>query len=196
MGDSTMATMIEELYSKTVKDKMMKEFGYKSVMQIPRIEKITLNMGLGEASSDKKILAAALEELTKISGQKPVATKAKKSIAGFKIRDGYPVGAKVTMRNARMFEFWDRLLAVTIPRIRDFRGLSEKSFDGRGNYTFGVKEQSIFPEIEFDQVDTVRGMDITINTTAKTNEEARALLRYLGFPFRGKKVNKEDSANG
>jgi len=191
-----MATMIEDLYNKTVKDQMMKEFGYKSVMEIPRIEKITLNMGLGEASADKKILAAALEELTKISGQKPVATKAKKSIAGFKIRDGYPIGAKVTMRNARMFDFWDRLVGVAIPRIRDFRGLSDKSFDGRGNYTFGVKEQSIFPEIEFDQVDTVRGMDITINTSAKTNEEARALMRYLGFPFRTRKVNKEGSANG
>ena len=179
--------MIETLYKTEVKDKLMKEFGYKSVMQLPRIEKITLNMGLGEAAADKKIIAAALEELTKISGQKPVATKAKKSIAGFKIRDGWPIGAKVTMRNARMHEFWDRLMSVAIPRIRDFRGLSEKSFDGRGNYTFGVKEQTIFPEIEFDQVDTVRGMDITINTSAKTDAEARALLRHLGFPFKGKK---------
>lgn len=186
MGDSKMATMIEQLYISEVKDKMMKEFGYKSVMQIPRIEKITLNMGLGEASTDKKVMAAALEELMKISGQKPVATKSKKSIAGFKIRDNWPIGAKVTMRNAKMFEFWDRLVSVAIPRIRDFRGLSEKSFDGRGNYSFGVREQAIFPEIEFDQVEAVRGMDVTINTSAKTNEEARALLRYLGFPFRGK----------
>jgi large subunit ribosomal protein L5 len=186
MGDSKMATMVEELYKKDVKDKLMKEFGYKSVMQVPRIQKITLNMGLGEASTDKKVMAAALEELTKISGQKPVATKSKKSIAGFKIRDGWPIGAKVTMRNTKMFEFWDRLVSVSIPRIRDFRGLSEKSFDGRGNYTFGVKEQAIFPEIEFDQVDAVRGMDITINTSANTDEEARALLRHLGFPFKGK----------
>ena len=193
MGDTKMTTMIEKLYSADVKEKMIKEFGYKSVMQIPRIKKITINMGLGEASSDKKVLAAALEELMKISGQKAVATLAKKSIAGFKIRDGYPVGAKVTLRNARMFEFWDRLVSIAIPRIRDFRGLSEKSFDGRGNYTFGVKEQSIFPEIEFDQIEAVRGMDITRNTTAKTNEEARALFRHLGFPFRGK---KGDVTNG
>jgi large subunit ribosomal protein L5 len=193
MGDIKMTTMIETLYSTDVKEKMRKEFGYKSVMEIPRINKITINMGLGEASSDKKVLAAALDELMKISGQKAVATLAKKSIAGFKIRDGYPVGAKVTLRNRRMFEFWDRMISIAIPRIRDFRGLSEKSFDGRGNYTFGVKEQSIFPEIEFDQVEAVRGMDITINTTAKTNEEARALFRYLGFPFRGK---KGDATNG
>ena len=181
-----MTTMVENLYNTEVKDKLMKEFGYKSVMEIPKIEKITLNMGLGEASSDKKVLAAALEELAKISGQKPVATKARKSIAGFKIRDGWPIGAKVTMRNDKMKEFWDRLVSIAIPRIRDFRGLSEKSFDGRGNYTFGVREQTIFPEIEFDQVEAVRGMDITINTSAKTDAEARALLRYLGFPFRGK----------
>jgi large subunit ribosomal protein L5 len=185
-----MATMVKDLYTNTVKDKLMKEFGYKSVMQIPRIEKITLNMGLGEASADKKVLAAALEELTKISGQKPVSTKARKSIAGFKIRDGWPIGAKVTLRNARMFEFWDRLVSIAIPRIRDFRGLSDKSFDGRGNYSFGVKEQSIFPEIEFDQVEAVRGMDITITTSAKTDEEARALLKHLGFPF---KVRKGDA---
>jgi large subunit ribosomal protein L5 len=193
MGDTKMATMIETLYSKTVKEQMMKEFGYKSVMQIPRIKKITINMGLGEQGADKKQLESALQELMKIAGQKAVPTLAKKSIAGFKIRDGYPVGAKVTLRNKRMFEFWDRLLSVAIPRIRDFRGLSEKSFDGRGNYTLGVKEQSIFPEIEFDAIDTVRGMDITITTSAKTNEEARALFRYLGFPFRGK---KGDATNG
>jgi large subunit ribosomal protein L5 len=182
--------MVKDLYANTVKDKMMKEFGYKSVMQIPRVQKITLNMGLGEASADKKVLAAALEELTKISGQKPVSTKARKSIAGFKIRDGWPIGAKVTLRNARMYEFWDRLVSIAIPRIRDFRGLSDKSFDGRGNYSFGVREQSIFPEIEFDQVEAVRGMDITITTSAKTDEEARALLKHLGFPF---KVRKGDS---
>lgn len=182
-----MATMVQDLYTNVVKDKMMKEFGYKSVMQVPRIEKITLNMGLGQASADKKVLTAALAELTKISGQKPVATKARNSIAGFKIREGWPIGAKVTLRNARMFEFWDRLVSIAIPRIRDFRGLSDKSFDGRGNYSFGVSEQAIFPEIEFDQIEAVRGMDITITTSAKTDEEARALLRHLGFPFRVKK---------
>jgi large subunit ribosomal protein L5 len=161
-------------------------------MEVPRIQKITLNMGLGEASADKKVITAALEELAKISGQKAVATKARKSIAGFKIRDGWPIGAKVTLRNARMYEFWDRLLSIAIPRIRDFRGLSDTSFDGRGNYSFGITEQSIFPEIEFDQVEAVRGMDITITTSAKTDEEARALMKHLGFPFRVRKGDAKD----
>lgn len=153
-------------------------------MQVPRITKITLNMGVGEAVADKKIMENAVDDLQKIAGQKPVVTKAKKSVASFKIRDGYPVGCKVTLRRERMYEFLDRLVTVAMPRIRDFRGVSAKSFDGRGNYNIGVKEQIIFPEIEYDKIDALRGMNITITTTAKTDEEARALLSAFSFPFR------------
>jgi large subunit ribosomal protein L5 len=162
----------------------MKQFGYKTAMQVPRISKITLNMGVGEAVSDKKIMDNAVADMQKISGQKPVVTKSRKSIAVFKIRRGYPIGCMVTLRDKRMYEFLDRLVSVAIPRIRDFRGLSAKSFDGRGNYNIGVKEQIIFPEIEYDKIDALRGLNITITTTAKTDEEARALLAAFNFPFK------------
>ncbi|MFH2133908.1 MAG: 50S ribosomal protein L5 [Pseudomonadota bacterium] len=175
---------LNEFYKETVAPQLMKQFGYKSVMEVPRIEKITLNMGVGEAVADKKVMDHAVSDMTKIAGQKPVVTKSKKSIAGFKIRENYPVGCKVTLRRERMFEFLDRLVTVAIPRIRDFRGISGKSFDGRGNYNMGVKEQIIFPEIEYDKIDTLRGMNITITTTAKTDEEARALLMAFKFPLK------------
>ncbi len=175
---------LQDFYKDTVMDELQKEFNYDSVMQVPRITKITLNMGLGEAVGDKKVLEHAVEDLTAISGQKPVVTVARKSIAGFKIRDGYPIGAKVTLRGERMWEFLERLISIAIPRIRDFRGLNPKSFDGRGNYSMGVKEQIIFPEIDYDKVDKVRGLDITITTTAATNEEGRALLRGFNFPLK------------
>ncbi len=171
-------------YKEKILPQMMEEFSYNSVMQAPRIEKITLNMGLGEAVGDKKVLEAAVGDMIKISGQKPVVTLARKSIAGFKIRDGYPIGCKVTLRRARMYEFLDRLVAISIPRIRDFRGISPKSFDGRGNYSLGVREQIIFPEIDYDKIDAVRGMDITITTSAKTDAEALSLLKKFNFPFR------------
>ncbi len=171
-------------YQETVLPQLMEEFGYKSVMQAPRIQKITLNMGLGEAVGDKKVLENALGDMTAICGQKPVVTLARKSIAGFKIRDGYPIGCMVTLRRARMYEFLDRLVSVSIPRIRDFRGISQRSFDGRGNYSMGVKEQIIFPEIDYDKVDSIRGMDITITTSAGTDAEALALLKKFSFPFR------------
>ncbi|MBU0688952.1 MAG: 50S ribosomal protein L5 [Gammaproteobacteria bacterium] len=173
-----------QFYKETVAPQLMKQFGYKSVMEVPRIEKITLNMGVGEAVADKKVMDHAVSDMTKIAGQKPVVTKSKKSIAGFKIRENYPVGCKVTLRRERMFEFLDRLVTVAIPRIRDFRGISGKSFDGRGNYNMGVKEQIIFPEIEYDKIDALRGMNITITTTAKTDEEARALLMAFKFPLK------------
>lgn len=176
---------LKEFYKETVVPEMMKNFGYKTVMEVPRIVKITLNMGVGEAVADKKIMEHALEDLKKISGQKPVVTVAKKSIAGFKIRDGYPIGCKVTLRRDRMFEFLDRLISVSLPRVRDFRGLSAKSFDGRGNYNMGVREQIIFPEIEYDKIDALRGLNITITTTAKTDDEAKALLSLFKFPFKG-----------
>ena len=163
---------------------LMKQFGYKTAMQVPRISKITLNMGVGEAVSDKKIMDNAVADMQKIAGQKPVVTKSRKSIAVFKIRRGYPVGCMVTLRDKRMYEFLDRLVSIAIPRIRDFRGLSAKSFDGRGNYNIGVKEQIIFPEIEYDKIDALRGLNITITTTAKTDEEARALLAAFNFPFK------------
>ena len=175
---------LREQYRDTIVPAMMEEHGYDSVMEVPRIEKITLNMGLGEAVGDKKVLESAVEDMTAIGGQKPVVTVARKSIAGFKIRDGYPIGAKVTLRRSRMYEFLDRLVAVSLPRVRDFRGISPKSFDGRGNYSLGVKEQIIFPEIDYDKIDAVRGMDITITTSAKTDEEARSLLKKFNFPFR------------
>jgi large subunit ribosomal protein L5 len=175
---------LESVYKETVLPALMQQFGYKSVMQAPRITKITLNMGVGGAVADKKVLQAAVSDMEKISGQKPVVTLARKSIAGFKIRDDMPIGCKVTLRSDRMYEFLDRLISISIPRIRDFRGLSPKSFDGRGNYSMGVKEQIIFPEIDYDKIDALRGMDITITTTAKTNEEGLALLKLFNFPFK------------
>lgn len=174
----------QEFYRETVVPKLVEQFAYKSVMEVPRIEKITLNMGVGEAVADKKVMDHAVADMQKIGGQKPVVTKSKKSIAGFKIRDNYPVGCMVTLRRAQMFEFLDRLVTVAIPRIRDFRGLNGKSFDGRGNYNMGIKEQIIFPEIEYDKIDALRGMNITITTTAKTDDEARALLAAFNFPFK------------
>lgn len=176
---------LSEHYKDTVVKQLMEQFNYGSVMEVPRITKITLNMGLGEAVGDKKVVQNAISDMEKIAGQKPVATLSRKSIAGFKIRDGWPIGCKVTLRRARMYEFLDRLITVAIPRIRDFRGLSGKSFDGRGNYSMGVQEQIIFPEIDYDKIDALRGMDITITTTAKTNEEGRALLAAFNFPFKG-----------
>lgn len=173
-----------DYYKDKVAPELMKKFGYKSIMQVPRIEKITLNMGVGEAVADKKVMEHAVGDMQKIAGQKPVVTKSKKSIAGFKIRENYPVGCKVTLRKAQMYEFMDRLVTVAIPRIRDFRGISGKSFDGRGNYNMGVKEQIIFPEVEYDKIDALRGMNITITTTAKTDEEARALLAAFKFPLK------------
>ncbi len=175
---------LETVYKEKILPELVKEFSYKSVMQAPRIVKITLNMGVGEAVADKKTLQSAVSDMEKISGQKPVITLARKSIAGFKIRDDMPIGCKVTLRSQRMYEFLDRLINISIPRIRDFRGLSPKSFDGRGNYSMGVKEQIIFPEIDYDKIDALRGMDITITTTAKTNEEGLALLKHFNFPFK------------
>ncbi|MBC9073392.1 50S ribosomal protein L5 [Thauera sp. CAU 1555] len=175
---------LQQFYKEAVVPELLKQFGYKSVMEVPRITKITLNMGVGEAVGDKKILENAIGDMTKIAGQKPVATKARKSIAGFKIRDGYPIGCMVTLRGPRMFEFLDRLVTVAMPRIRDFRGIASKGFDGRGNYNLGVKEQIIFPEIEYDKIDALRGMNISITTTAKTDQEARALLAAFKFPFK------------
>ena len=176
---------LKDFYKDSVVKAMTEQFGYTSVMQVPRIEKITLNMGVGEAVADKKVMEHAVGDMEKIAGQKAIVTKAKKSVAAFKIRDDYPVGCKVTLRRERMYEFLDRLVTVAIPRTRDFRGLSAKSFDGRGNYNMGVKEQIIFPEIEYDKIDAIRGMNITITTTAKTDEEAKALLAAFSFPFRG-----------
>ncbi|MCE7795790.1 50S ribosomal protein L5 [Sphingobium sufflavum] len=173
----------KSLYNDTIIAALTEKFGYKNVMQIPRIEKITLNMGVGEATQDKKKVTQAAEEMELIAGQKPVITKAKKSIAQFKLREGMPIGAKVTLRRERMYEFLDRLVTIAMPRIRDFRGLNANSFDGRGNYAFGIKEQIIFPEINYDRIDKVRGMDIIVTTTAQTDDEARELLRLFGFPF-------------
>ena len=176
---------LREFYKDTVVPELVKQFGYKSVMEVPRIEKITLNMGVGEAVAYKKVMEHAVSDLEKIAGQKPVVTVARKSIAGFKIRDNYPVGCKVTLRRDQMFEFLDRLITIALPRVRDFRGVSGKSFDGRGNYNMGVREQIIFPEIEYDKIDALRGLNITITTTAKTDEEAKALLSLFKFPFKG-----------
>jgi len=175
---------LAEVYRSEVIPGLVKEFNYKSVMEVPRITKIVLNMGVGEAVADKKVLDHAVGDMTLIAGQKPIVTKAKKSIAGFKIRDGYPIGCKVTLRGPRMYEFLDRLISVAIPRIRDFRGISAKSFDGRGNFNMGVREQIIFPEVEYDKIDVLRGLNVTITTTAKTDEEARSLLSAFRFPFR------------
>ncbi len=175
---------LKEHSQDTVRNELMARFGYGNVMQVPRLTKITLNMGLGEAVGDKKIIEHAMDDMSRISGQKPVVTTARKSIAGFNIREGWPIGCKVTLRSTRMFEFLDRLINVAIPRIRDFRGLSPRAFDGRGNYNIGVREQIIFPEVDYDRIDALRGMDIAINTTASTDDEARALLASFHFPFR------------
>ena len=171
-------------YNDELKAKLKEELGIKNVMEIPRITKITLNMGVGAAATDKKLLDGAVADMQLIAGQKPVVTLARKSIAGFKIRDGWPIGCKVTLRGDQMYEFLDRLISIAIPRIRDFRGFSSKSFDGRGNYSMGLKEQIMFPEIDFDKIDQIRGMDITITTTARTDDEGRALMRAFGFPFK------------
>ena len=178
-----MATL-QEFYKNNVIKILTEQFGYKSCMQVPKITKITLNIGLGEAVADKKIVGNAVEDITKISGQKPIVTKARKSVANFKVREGWPIGCKVTLRRERMYEFLERLISIAIPRIRDFRGLNAKSFDGRGNYSIGIKEQIIFPEIDFDKIDSLRGMDITISTSARTNEEARALLTSFKLPIK------------
>lgn len=175
---------LHTVYKEQIVPELLKRFEYGSVMQVPRIEKITLNMGVGEAVADKKILQNAVEDMQKISGQKPVITHARKSIAGFKIREGMPIGCKVTLRRERMYEFFDRLISIAIPRIRDFRGLNPRAFDGRGSYSMGVREQIIFPEIDYDKIDALRGMDITITTSAQTDEEAKALLEQFKFPFR------------
>jgi large subunit ribosomal protein L5 len=175
---------LKDFYSDTVTGKLKEQFGYKNVMEIPRLTKITLNMGVGEAVADRKVMEHAVADMTKIAGQKPIVIKARKSVAGFKVREGWPVGCKVTLRREQMYEFLDRLINVAIPRVRDFRGMNPKSFDGRGNYNMGVKEQIIFPEIDYDKIDTLRGMDITFTTTARTDEEGRALLAAFSFPFR------------
>jgi large subunit ribosomal protein L5 len=180
----TQPARLQTLYRETVVPALMKQFGYKTVMQVPRISKITLNMGVGEAVADKKILENASGDMVKIAGQKPVITKSRKSIAHFKIREGYPIGCMVTLRSHRMYEFLDRLVTIALPRVRDFRGVSGRAFDGRGGYSMGVKEQIIFPEIEYDKVDALRGMNICITTTAKTDAEAKALLAAFRFPFR------------
>ena len=176
---------LEQVYQEQIRPELMEKFQFSSAMQVPRITKITLNMGVGEAIADKKVMEFAVKDMTAIAGQKPIVTKARKSVAGFKVREEWPIGCKVTLRRERMYEFLDRLINISIPRIRDFRGLSAKAFDGRGNYSMGVKEQIIFPEIDYDKVDTLRGMNITITTTARTDEEARALLEGFKFPFRG-----------
>ena len=175
---------LQELYKNEVVTKLQEEFGYKNIMEVPKVTKITLNMGVGEALGDKKLLDSAVADMESIAGQKVVVTKARKSVAGFKVREGWPIGCKVTLRRDRMWEFLDRLVDISLPRVRDFRGINPKSFDGRGNYSMGVKEQIIFPEIDYDKVDKIRGMDITITTTANTNDEGRALLKALQFPFR------------
>lgn len=177
-------TYLFEKYKTHAVPKLQSQFGYKNVMQVPRLLKVTINMGVGEAVGNKKILEAAVADMSKIAGQKPVVTLARKSIAAFKIRDGYPIGCKVTLRRERMYEFVERLVNVALPRVRDFRGVSGRSFDGRGSYNFGIREQIIFPEIDFDQVDALRGMDVAVTTSARTDKEARALLETLGFPFR------------
>lgn len=175
---------LQNIYKEKVVAELTEKFGYKSVMEVPRITKITLNMGVGEAVADKKVIEHAVSDMTKIAGQKPVVTKARKAIAGFKIREDYPIGCMVTLRGVQMYEFLDRLVTVAFPRVRDFRGVNGKSFDGRGNYNIGVKEQIIFPEIEYDKIDALRGLNISVTTTAKTDEEAKALLAAFKFPFR------------
>ena len=186
---STAIPRLQEAYRKEIMPKLKKNFGYTSVMQVPHIEKIVINMGVGEAALDKKILTNAMGDLEKIAGQKVVQTLARKSIAGFKIREGWPIGCKVTLRRAKMYEFLDRLITIALPRVRDFRGMSTRSFDGYGNYSLGIKEQIVFPEIEYDKIDAIRGMDIAITTSAATNKEAFALLQAFKFPFREKEVS-------
>lgn len=181
-----MMTRLQEKYENEVKQAMMDKFGYKNVMEVPKLEKIVINMGVGEAKDNSKVLESAVADLTLITGQKPILTRAKKSVANFKIRENMPLGCKVTLRKAKMYEFCDKLVSIALPRVRDFRGVSDKSFDGRGNYSLGIKEQLIFPEIEYDKIDKVRGMDIIFVTTANTDEEARELLRFLGMPFANK----------
>lgn len=176
---------LRDFYKDTVVSQLKDQFGYKSVMEVPKLEKITLNMGVGEAIGDKKVIQYAVDDMTKISGQKPIVNNARLSVAGFKVREGWPIGCKVTLRSSRMYEFLDRLVSIAIPRIRDFRGLNPKSFDGRGNYSMGVQEQIIFPEIEYDKIDVLRGMDITFTTSAKTDEEGRALLAAFNLPLKG-----------
>jgi large subunit ribosomal protein L5 len=182
--ESKFRPRLRDMYQQKVVPALMKEFGYKNLMQVPKLERVVLNVGMGEAIQNVKLLESAVTELATITGQKPVVTKAKKAIAGFKLRQGLPIGAKVTLRSRRMYEFVDRLVSLALPRIRDFRGVSPKAFDGRGNYTLGLKEQLIFPEIKYDEVASIHGMDITIVTTAKTNDEGKALLKHLGMPFR------------
>ncbi|MEQ8393654.1 50S ribosomal protein L5 [Thalassobaculum sp.] len=174
---------LQAVYNEAIRPELMAQFGYKNLLEVPRLEKIVINMGVGEAASDSKKINIAVDEITRIAGQKPVVTRAKKSIAGFKLREGMPIGVKVTLRRDRMFEFLDRLVNIALPRVRDFRGLNPKSFDGRGNFSMGVKEQIVFPEIDYDKVDSVRGMDIIVVTTAKTDDEARELLKRFQFPF-------------
>ena len=181
---------LKQYYNEVVVPQLMNQFSYQSTMQVPKITKITLNMGVGESVADKKVMNFALDDMARISGQKPVATLARKSIAGFKIREGWPIGCKVTLRRQRMYEFLDRLVSVTLPRVRDFRGLSAKSFDGTGNYSFGLNEQIVFPEIDFDKIDTIRGLDISISTTAKTDAEAKALLEAFNFPLKDRDRTK------
>ncbi|MEP3051404.1 MAG: 50S ribosomal protein L5 [Erythrobacter sp.] len=185
---------LKAAYKDEIVKAMTEKFGYKNALEVPKLEKITLNMGVGEASQDKKKVQIAADEMTLIAGQKPVITRAKKSIAQFKLREGMPIGCKVTLRRDRMFEFLDRLVTIAMPRIRDFRGLNARSFDGRGNYAMGLKEQIVFPEISYDKIDKVRGMDIIVTTTAKTDDEARELLRLLGFPFEGEPSALEEKA--
>ena len=176
---------LKKVYNEEIVPKLKEQFGYDNVMEVPKITKITLNMGVGEAAADRKAIEGALSDMTAIAGQKPLVTKARKSVAGFKIREGWPIGCKVTLRNRRMYDFLERLVSVAIPRVRDFRGLNPKSFDGRGNYSMGLREQIVFPEIDFDKVDKLRGLDITITTTAKNDDQARALLRAFNFPLKG-----------
>ena len=185
MADQANLTRMQTLYQEKVRPAMIEQFGYKNLMQVPRLEKIVLNMGVGEATQDKKKVDVAAAEMALIAGQKPVITKAKKSVAVFKLREGMPIGCKVTLRRERMYEFLDRLVTIALPRVRDFRGLNPKSFDGRGNYAMGLKEQLVFPEINYDRIDVVRGMDVIVATTARTDDEARALLKLFGFPFIG-----------
>lgn len=184
MDEAGLMARLHDHYRQTVVPQLKQQFAYQSLMQVPKIEKITLNMGVGEAVSDKKHMQHALEDMRRIAGQKPIVTRARKSVAGFKIREGWPIGCKVTLRRERMYEFLDRLINIALPRVRDFRGLNVKSFDGRGNYNLGVKEQIIFPEVEYDKIDTLRGMDITLTTSAVTDEEGRALLAGFNFPFK------------
>ncbi len=179
-----MTSRLQEYYEKTVRPELMKRFEYKNAMQVPRLVKVTINMGVGEALADKKVIEHAVSDMQAISGQKPIVTRARKSVAAFKVREDWPIGCKVTLRRTRMYDFLDRLISVAIPRVRDFRGLPSRSFDGQGNYSMGVKEQIVFPEIEYDKIDAIRGMDITITTTAKTDEEASALLLAFKFPIR------------